>query len=115
MMKNDENTAHKIEEAFNSIVAIQRATPKPYLLTRINTRLSNQVQSTWEKVALFISRPALMVLGVCLILAINISVILVNNSSKNNAVAERAANTIADEDEYSTTIATIDNIETPEP
>lgn len=112
-MKNDENTERQIAEALNSIGAIKRATPKPYLLTRINARLNNQEKSVWENAAIFISRPAVMVLGLCLIIAINLSVILTNKSSKNNAVAERSVTSIVDE--YSTTFATIDNIENPEP
>ena len=112
-MINDENINRRIEEALNSIDGIKRATPKAYLLTRINARLGNQAKNFWDNAAIFMSRPAVMVLGLCLILTINITVILQNKSSANNTVAERTVNTVADEDEYSTTFVTIDNIETP--
>ena len=114
-MINDENINRQIEAAFNSIGGIKRATPKPYLLTRINARLSNQVKSFWDNAAIFMSRPAIVILGLCLILAINLAVILQNKSSGNNTVAEHTVNAVADEDEYSTTFVTIDNIENPEP
>ncbi len=113
-MINDENINRQIEDAFNSIGGIKRATPKPYLLTRINARLSNRVKNFWDNAAIFMSRPAVVILGLCLILAINLAVILQNKSSGNNTV-EHTVNVTADEDEYSTTFVTIDNIENPEP
>ena len=112
-MKNNENIDGKIEAAFNSIDNIKRATPNTYLLTRINARLGNQAKSFWDNAALFMSRPVVMVLGLCLILTINLTVLLQNKSSAYNTVAERTLNTVAEEDEYITTFATIDNIETP--
>ena len=112
-MKNNENIDRKIEAAFNSIDCIKRAIPKPFLLTRINARLGNQAKNFWDNAALFMSRPVVMVSGLCLILTINLTVLLQNKSSANNTVAERTVNTVAEEDEYSTTFATIDNIETP--
>ena len=69
MMENDKNIERQIEDALNSINGINKATPKPYLLTRINTRLSNPVKSSWENVAVFISRPSVMALGLCLVFA----------------------------------------------
>lgn len=108
-MKNDKNIQLQVEEALNSVDGIQKASPKPYLLTRINARLNRQAKTNWEKAAVFISRPAVMVAGVCLVLAINISVVLLNNSASNNTVAEHSANVGSDEDEAYTSFATIDN------
>ena len=114
-MINDENINRQIEDTLNSIGEIKRASPKPYLLTRINARLNNQVKSFWEGVAVFISRPAVLILGLCLILAANISVLLQNKSSSINTATERSINSVTDEDEYSTSFATIDNFENSEP
>ena len=114
-MKNDENIDRQIEEALNSIGEIKRTSPKPYLLTRINARLNIQVKNFWEGVAVFISRPAVLVLGLCIILTANISVLLLNKSSLINSATERSINSISDEDEYSTSFATIDNFENSEP
>lgn len=114
-MINDQNIDRQIEKAIDSIDGIKRAIPKPYLLTRINARLGKDVKSIWDTVALFISRPALMVLGLCLIAAINIVVILQNRSSAGNRVAEHTINSMAEEDDFSATFATIDNIENPQP
>ena len=111
-MENDKNIERQIEDALNSINGINKATPKPYLLTRINARLSNPVKNSWENAAVFISRPSVMALGLCLVLAVNAGVILLNTFSINKTLAERSA-TITDEDESSATFVSIDNIENP--
>lgn len=112
-MINDENIDRQIEKAFDSIDGIQRAIPKPYLLTRIHARLGKNVKNFWDNAAIFMSRPAVMALGLCLIAAINVVVILQNKSSAGNTIAEHSINTMAEEDDYATTFATIDNIENP--
>jgi len=56
-----------------------------------------------------------LVLGLCLILAANVSVLLLNKSSSINTATERSINSVTDEDEYSTSFATIDNFENSEP
>jgi hypothetical protein len=114
-MKNDKNIQEQIEEALNSIGGIKKATPKPYLLTRINGRLNRQPKSNWEKAAVFISRPYVMIVGLCLVIAINMGVILLTTSYANKTIAERPANTITDDDEYAVSFASIDNVENPEP
>lgn len=108
-MKNDKNIQLRVEEALNSVDGIKRASPRPYLLTRINARLNRRAKTNWDKAAVFMSRPAVMVAGICLVLAINISVVLLNTPTSNNTVAERSANVGTDEDETSTSFATIDN------
>ena len=110
-MKNNDNIDRKINAAFDSINNIQRASPKPYLLTRINARLDKEVKTIWETMAIYISRPLVMVLGLCLIIIINVSVILTNKTSANNVV-ERSVTSLDDE-ENAATFATIDNADTP--
>ena len=110
-MKTDDNNEKQIEAILNSIDNIQRASPAPYLHTRINARLNNPVRNIWENISSFISRPAVMVAGICLILTINISVLVVKNTSTAGAFTERSY-TIAGEDDEYTNLATIDNIET---
>ncbi len=109
MMKNDKNIQLQIEEALNSVDGIKKAAPRPYLLTRINARLNRQAKTNWEKAAAFISRPVVMVAGLCLVLAINIGVVLLNTSTSKNIVAERSANAGTDEDYNTISFASIDN------
>ena len=72
-----------------------------------------EAKSFWDTTALYISRPLVMVLSLCLILAINLVVIIQNKSSTNNVVAPHTLNVLADEDGYSTTFVTIETIENP--
>jgi hypothetical protein len=110
-MKNNKNTEQEIEAAFNSLNHIERAAPAPFLLTRIQARLNNPVKNTWEYIAGFISRPAIMVAGLCFLLIINISVLLYKNYNPANTITERSFTTAADEEDEYNNLATIDNIE----
>ena len=112
MTENDKNIARKIEETLNSFDNIQRASPKPFLLTRIHAQLNNKAKNIWEKTAFFISRPTIMLLGLSLVIAINLSVILINNSSKNK-VNEYSITSISEEEEYTIPFVTSENNETP--
>ncbi len=112
MTENDKKISRQIESTLKSFNDIQRASPKPYLLTRINARLNYKGRSIWEKAAYLISRPTVMIIGLSLLIAINLSVILINNSSKNK-VTDRSVSSISEEGEYSIPYVTIENNETP--
>ena len=107
MTENDKNIEKQIEETINSFDNIQRVSPKPYLLTRINARLGRNI---WEKTAFFISRPSVMALGLSLVITINLTVIL--NSSKNK-LNEYSITSISEEEEYAIPYVTIEINETP--
>ena len=111
MKRNLTDVNQQVETALNSINNVQRASPKPYLLTRINSRINNPAKSAWENIALFISRPTVMALGLCIIIVINLSVIYLHIATKNSTPAEYAAST--EEDEYATPFVFIDNSENP--
>lgn len=112
MKENDKNIAGRIEETLNSFEHIQRASPKPFLLTRINAQLNNKSKNIWEKTAFCISRPAVILFGLSLIIAINLSVILIHNSSKNK-VNDYSITSTSEEEEYTIPFVTIENNETP--
>ncbi len=103
----------KIEEILQSLDGIQRATPKPFLLTRINARLNNNVKSIWDRVAIFVARPATAIISLCMLLIVNLSVMVLHKPLRGNSVTEKQV-TFSDEEEYSSSFATIDNIENPE-
>jgi hypothetical protein len=112
-MKSDENSEERLEEILNSIGDMQRAVPKPYLLTRINARMATPAKNVWENLAAFISKPAVMVAGICLLLTINISVLVYKNQTSGIAT-ERSVTISAGEDDEYNNLATIDNIENPQ-
>jgi hypothetical protein len=109
-MKN-KNIQQEIEDALNSLEHIQRAVPAPYLLTRVQAKLSNPVKNTWENIAGLISRPAVMVAGICILLIMNFSVLFYKNHNASNIITERSFTSAADEEDEYSNLATIDNIE----
>jgi hypothetical protein len=112
-MNKNEHINKLIEEALYSVDNISRAEVKPYLLTRINSRMSKATESVWEKAGWFIGRPAVAFTGLCMLLLINVMVVVLNKPSETATVAEQSAQTPADE--FSYTVATIYDNENTQP
>ena len=112
-MNNKEPINKLIEDALNSVDDVNRAEPKPFLLTRINARMRKDTETAWEKAGWFIGRPAVAFTGLCMILLINVMVIMFKNSSGTTALTESVAQNPADE--FSYTVATIYDIENLQP
>lgn len=112
MTELDKKIVQQIEDTLNSFENIQKASPKPYLLTRITAKINNKTKNSWEAIAYFISRPAVMVLGLSLLITVNLSVILINNASKNKVI-ERSISNISEEEEYTSSFVTFETNETP--
>ena len=88
----------------NSLDGADRATPRPFLLTRINARLNKETEGSWERAGRFIARPVVVIAGLCLIIAVNALVISTNRSAAVDTtnVADQQSSTA---DEFSTTVA----------
>ena len=112
-MNRKENINKLIEEAIGSVDAVTRATPKPYLLTRINARMNKVTESVWEKAGWFIGRPAIAFTGLCMIVLLNVMVVMFNKKSDATTTAEQTVQTQADEFYY--TVATIYDIDNTQP
>ena len=112
MMNKDEHINKLVDEALNSLDGAERATPKPYLLTRLNARMRNEPESSWDNVLKFISRPAIALSGLCLVITINALVVTSNYSGQITIVTEEQ---YASADEYNTSVAVLNDIENIEP
>ena len=107
-MHKQEQINKLIEEAFGSVNDVQRAEPRPFLLTRINARMNKGIESIWEKAGWFISRPAVAFTGLCLIVLLNVMVVILNKTP--DSALEQTVQTQADEFSYTaSTIYDIDN------
>lgn len=111
-MNKQEHINKLVEEALGSVDNINRAETKPYLLTRIRARMERETESAWEKAGWFIGRPAVAFTGLCMVILINISVLMFNNTTAKPA-AEQVAQSPADE--FSYTVATIYDNENTQP
>ena len=109
-MKSGEKKNESIEAALNSIDGLQRATPSPYLLTRINQKLAQQPATVWEKLIFLIGKPAVALPGLALILVLNVLAIVNENNGRTGVADQTTSNP---GDEYSFTIATIYDAENP--
>lgn len=75
-MSTNKNIEQKVERALQSMEGHTRATPGPYLLTRINARLNLKSNPTsWDKFYVIITRPIVAITCMAIILLLNILII----------------------------------------
>jgi hypothetical protein len=111
-MTNNEHINKLIQEALNSLDNAERAIPKPYLLTRLNARMQNNNETSWDTALKFINRPVVALAGICLVIALNAIVITNNYPAKTTATSEEQ---YASADEYNSSVAVLNDIENIEP
>ena len=77
----------KIDTALKSIDGLAKASPQPYLLTRINAALNNAgVETVWSQIAFYLKKPLVFGLAILLLLFVNFLVIKNINTEKENIV-----------------------------
>jgi hypothetical protein len=108
-MDNDINKL--IDAAMDSLDGASRATAKPYLLTRINARMQQVKENKWDTALRFISRPAVAMAGILLVIAINATVVTYSYPAAGNTQEEQYASV----DEYSSPATVLNDIENIEP
>jgi hypothetical protein len=111
----NESHIEKLAEAtIHSIDAVERAEPKPYLLTRVMAAINKgqQPESVWTKAAAFISRPGIAIAGTLLIVLINTSIILTGNDANKSGTVQ---NSTVLKDDFAINASNIYDIENPEP
>ena len=103
-----------VEEAFNSLNNIERASPKPFLLSRVNSRLQKKKSSSWwENAALLIGRPGIVIPGLAMLMVINLTAVIFYSSEPAVAISEQTFQ--GSSDEFTYTAATIYDNENSEP
>ena len=99
----------KVEDAMNSIDHISKASPAPFLFTRLEARMINE-KNIWSKMSLFFSKPVIAFACICIVIMMNIVVIFSTHISQNST-AETTINEVAVADEYSDVTATLYELE----
>lgn len=97
-----ENLNKKIDEAMQSLDGLEKASPRPFFFTRLEARMQKQ-NSRWEALSSFLSKPAIAIACICLIILINAAVIL--SSSNLNNTTDQQNNELATADEYNSVSA----------
>ncbi len=111
----DEFIHKKIDAAMHSIDKIEKASPRPFLFTRLEARMQNE-KNAWTKISSFVSRPIVAFACICLVIFINAMVILFSNNTRNttNSVTQNGPE-LATADEYSQVSATLYEFENSKP
>jgi hypothetical protein len=91
-MNNERNNKKEawIEDVLSSVDGLQRVPSNPFLYTRIHARI-REANSTWERTARFITKPAFAFAIILVILIINVWVAF---QHQNNANSHAKINTM---------------------
>ncbi len=102
-MEKKKDIARKAEQTLNSLDGIQRADPGPFFFTRVQAKLQKEQRSNWGRIASFITKPAVVITGIGLIVLINAAALLYQNEERSNAlIADQNEQAYADD--YNTTV-----------
>ncbi len=105
----------KIEEALGSLDGIQRAEPQPYFYTRLLGRLQRE-ESRWERIGSVLSRPAVVITGLFVVLFMNVLILLNQENVNTNTVPVASESSFITDNEYliaSGSSFDYENIDTP--
>ena len=83
-MRQEKDIERRVEETLNSLDGIQRAEPGPWLFSRVKGRLAQEEKTAWGAIGSFLSRPAIAIAGLCLILTLN-GFLLLNQEKESSA------------------------------
>lgn len=87
-MTSKEKIQQEIEQTLQCLDGVKRAEANPFLFTRIQARMAKK-DSVWERAFSFISRPAIAVAIVLLVMTVNGWALLGSNSN-DNAIGDSA-------------------------
>jgi hypothetical protein len=102
----------KIDEVMNSMDGINKASPRPFLFTRLEARMQAE-KNIWVKLASFVVRPVVAFTCICFVLIINAMVIFMVDNPKNSLAQQ--GNELATADEYSQVSSTLYEFENSKP
>jgi hypothetical protein len=75
-MKERPDIDRKVEEILQSLDGMNQAAPAPWFYTRVMAKLQKDEKTGWMKMASFLSRPAVAIAGLCIILVMNTVLLL---------------------------------------
>jgi len=107
---NNKDINKKIDETLNSFDGAQKAAPRLYFFTRLKAAMERSEKSGWEQMGRFISRPIVVIAGLCSIIVVNILMMTFYKAPKNNTLPEQQYAS-GSTDEFSGSVATIYDIE----
>jgi hypothetical protein len=100
-----------VQDALNSADGAGRAAARPYLFTRLSAKMQRRQNSRWDAAVSFITRPAVVVAGLCLVAVINIMAVMISDDGTATVADEQAATA----EDYSNSVAVLYDIDSNEP
>ena len=105
---------NKINATLKSIDGIAKASPKPFLLTRINAGLNNVVKETvWSQIAFYLKKP--MVAGFVILLLVLINMLVIKNINKNSEKEMVSKSLTSPKYDFAINVSVLYDIENQEP
>lgn len=92
-MNDKKHTESRIDAIIDSTNGIKRAEANPYLYTRIMSKLGEE-KSVWASISGFITRPAIVLSTLCLVIILNVFV--VTNSKEETTTSTAQTNSLND-------------------
>ena len=105
---------NKINATLKSIDGIAKASPKPFLLTRINAGLNNVVKETvWSQIAFYLKKP--MVAGFVILLLVLINMLVIKNINKSSEKEMVSKSLTSPKYDFAINVSVLYDIENQEP
>ena len=105
---------NKIDAALNSIDGIAKASPQPFLLTRINAGLNNSAKETvWSQIAFYLKKP--LVAGLAILLLVFINIIVIKSIKSGNEKENIAKSISSQKYDFAINVSVLYDIENQEP
>ncbi|HTD93619.1 MAG TPA: hypothetical protein VK644_07405 [Chitinophagaceae bacterium] len=86
-MKQRPDINQKVEEILQSLDGMKQAAPAPWFYTRVMAKLRKDEKTGWMTMASFLSRPAVAIAGLCIILVMNAVLLLKQDNQVSTAQA----------------------------
>jgi hypothetical protein len=101
-----------VEDTMNSLNNVKPAGPGAFFYTRVHARLSKTKRNIWEEISALLSKPAVAIAGICLIIFIN-AMTVIDQKEVGPTLAEQ--NEPIYDEEYSMAVTSFYDIENTEP
>jgi hypothetical protein len=89
-MESGKNIPGKVQQTIDSLDGLQRATPTPFFFTRVMARLQKEeMGGAWERVVYFLSRPAIAVATLVMIILLNAAAFYLPSTHGSSTIAEQ--------------------------
>ena len=105
---------NKIDNALKSLDGIAKASPKPYLFTRINARTNKaSAETVWSQIAFYLKKP--LVSGAAILLLLLLNFLVIKNINENGEKENIAKSAISQKDDFAINVSVLYDVENLEP